>query len=339
MDFGLTTGKFYPFTEGHEYMLKFAANMVDVLYVVVSGHESDPIPLSLRVEAIRNTFGDDVVVIAHEDDIGNDSEVDEHGTILDDTLMDKWVDLFRSVIAPNKESNWFFITSEMYGKVVAEKLNINWVPVDIERETYPVSGTLVRSNFNAHFHLIATEMQKLLSKVIVVVGAESTGKSTLVKILEQHFNKRTTVKAVPEYGRAVSEAKNNKLTPEDFNVIAAGQVVNVRLATTNRLVISDTDLFTTYLFSDIYLDKPMQNLKDLAINYNIFDHYIVLSSNTDWVDDGTRVLPEQEKRIAFTNKLLEHLQETERPYTFITESSWDDRTVAAIKAVEKILSQ
>jgi HTH-type transcriptional repressor of NAD biosynthesis genes len=145
MDFGLTTGKFYPFTEGHEYMLKFAANMVDVLYVVVSGHESDPIPLSLRVEAIRNTFGDDVVVIAHEDDIGNDSEVDEHGTILDDTLMDKWVDLFRSVIAPNKESNWFFINSEMYGKVVAEKLNINWVPVDIERETYPVSGTLVRS--------------------------------------------------------------------------------------------------------------------------------------------------------------------------------------------------
>src|SRR5665811_850276 len=61
---------------------------------------------------------------------------------------------------------------------------------------------------------------KTKAKIIVITGAESTGKSTLTETLAIHFN----VPFVPEIARDYVEKLDRKYTFEDVEIIARKQV-------------------------------------------------------------------------------------------------------------------
>ncbi len=85
------------------------------------------------------------------------------------------------------------------------------MPVDPARERHPVSGTLAREDPVAAWPWLSPAVRAHLARRVVVVGAESTGTTTLTRALTAHYAARGGVWAatrwVPEYGRTYCEEK------------------------------------------------------------------------------------------------------------------------------------
>jgi nicotinamide riboside kinase len=77
------------------------------------------------------------------------------------------------------------------------------VAVDPARAAVPCSGTQVRANPFAWWDFLAPCVRAYFAVRVVLIGAESTGKTTLAQALAAHYH--TTW--VPEYGRTYWEAK------------------------------------------------------------------------------------------------------------------------------------
>jgi nicotinamide riboside kinase len=58
--------------------------------------------------------------------------------------------------------------------------------------------------------------------------------------------------------------------------------------------------------------------------------------HTDWADDGWRVHPEYDRRLAFFNEVRAQLEDLHRPYTVI-EGTWEEREEKAKQAVADLL--
>src|SRR5690606_16308182 len=100
-------------------------------------------------------------------------------------------------------------TSEVYGVELGRRFGAAAIDVDRERLRYPVSATAVRRDPVACWELLSAPVRAALARRVVVLGAESTGTTTLARALADHY--RTTW--VPEYGREYSERKLAALGP------------------------------------------------------------------------------------------------------------------------------
>lgn len=94
-------------------------------------------------------------------------------------------------------------TSEDYGQELAERLGAQHVLVDLDRTAHPVSGTAVRADARSRWQDLALATRAGLAARVVVVGAESTGTTTLSKALAKHYRSPW----VPEHGRLHTEEK------------------------------------------------------------------------------------------------------------------------------------
>lgn len=326
---GITIGKFMPLHKGHELLIDVGADVFDELYVLVSGNHTDEIPINLRwsgvQEYVADNFYDNVNVVLHIDESPKPKEIDKHGTVLDKEFQDYWVNQFRFYcnLDLHKEDDVYFVSSDMYGKTMADLLGIKWFPIDPHRENFKISGTEIRKEPWKHFHLISDTMKHHYRKTIVFVGAESTGKSTFTDLFAEKYNGSY----VHEYGRTLSELKNNELDEQDFHDIWRVQREMIHKAkneTQSGFTFVDTEAFTTYLFGEIYLDKKFIELKTAAKLYT-FDLYVLLAPTVEWVDDGTRVIPYQAEREKFHNRLLQFLKDNNKPYLLVDEKSFKAR--------------
>ena len=89
---------------------------------------------------------------------------------------------------------------------------------------------------------------------VVLYGPESSGKSTLSQALADHYN----TAYVPEYARLYLQDKWDRKSEicneEDLIPIARGQIQleNEGLKKANRLLVCDTDLLQTKVYSEVY---------------------------------------------------------------------------------------
>ena len=171
---------------------------------------------------------------------------------------------------------------------------------------------------------------------IVLFGPESTGKTTLSKLLARHYN---TV-WVPEYARKYLQDKwnNERKTCEnsDLMPIAIGQMrlENMLAKKADRLLICDTDLLETMVYSEEYYGGFVDsNLEKAALN-NSYDLYLLTYIDTPWEEDDLRDRPEQrlEMFAAFENALKKH----NRPYV-VLRGSRNDRLKIAVHEIDQIL--
>lgn len=332
--FGLTILKAMPLHAGHGLMIEFGASMMDLFYVIVSGKETDAIPLTVRYDWVwdyvnKNNLKN-VEVIYHIDDSPTPINIDEHGTVLDTEFQNYWKSEFKKIM-PHATH---FVSSDYYGQTMANLLGIYWLPVDPHREMVNISATEIRNNIDKNFKYISDVAKPYFVKKIAIVGPESSGKSTLVKQLAFHFGGSI----VNEYGRTLSEAKKNDLTEKDFILIAKGQsyLINIAIKNANSpYLFVDTEAYTTYLFSEIYLGKYLKEILTFGETQKI-DHYMVLAPTVKWVDDGTRVLPDQSNREDFFNKLILLLDEHNKSYTIIDSEDFSDRYLKAKESVLKL---
>ncbi len=319
--------------KGHELAIQAGIEMCKKMYVLVSGIPSDAIHPALRAAWLKKTFPEAVVVWEYDQIDSSNLECDEHGTVLSEDFWHAWINHAKGRFG-NVDA---VFTNDQYGHRLATELNAEWVPTDPNRTLVPISATEIKDNPIDNWKYINQYAKRAFQKRIAVVGPESVGKTTLVNSLGLTF-KRSLV--VPEYGRTISELKQNKLTEQDFRVIVRGHQTLLQHADA-PIVFSDSDVYTTKLFADIYLPNHSHYLIDdiekasLVENYDL---YILLAPTVPWEDDGERILSEQ-ARWKFYTDLKEHLDNTSKNYVNITSQSFYIRSCLAINAVTKLLTE
>ena len=151
---------------------------------------------------------------------------------------------------------------------------------------------------------------------IVFYGPESTGKSTLVKALAAYFN---TV-YVEEYARIYAETKaksNIALTKADVLPIAIGQMAaeNKQYKHANKLLICDTDLLETMVYSEHYYAGFCPDDVKVYAYKNSYDLYFLSYIDVVWKADGIRDQPEHRGQLF--NRFEQALIDSKKPYVVV----------------------
>lgn len=324
---GLVIGKFYPPHAGHLYLASAAARHCERVTVVCMAASHESIPLDLRVSWLREALAEhaNVTVTGIVDDIA----VDYH----DPDIWQAHEDLMREAVAhadaeranaataataaaPSKDHRPVdaVFTSEGYGEELARRFEAAAVCLDPHRALYRVSGTAVRADPVAHWDLLPPAVQAWLCLRVVIVGAESTGKTTLATNLARHYRQQPGVlartRAVFEFGREHSQdklaiargkAKQAGLalpgpdqldwTSIEFDFIARRQnaLEDAAARHSGPLLVCDTDAFATGLWHERYLGAPSPDLAPLALPSS--PHRLYLLSDVQAVpftQDGLR---------------------------------------------------
>ncbi len=171
---------------------------------------------------------------------------------------------------------------------------------------------------------------------IVLFGPESTGKTTLSQQLARHYN---TVWA-PEFAREYLQNKwnNYRKTCENSDLvpIAIGQMEleNSLAKKADKLLICDTDLLETKVYSQEYYGGFVDKKLDEAANKNQYDLYLLMYIDTPWEADDLRDRPELRLEMfnAFENALKEH----DKNYILL-KGDKETRFKKAVKAIDKII--
>ncbi len=278
---GLVLGKFAPLHLGHQYLIEEARRQVERLHVLVYEDEGlSGIPLAKRARWIRYLYPDVNVIEGHGSPTrtGLDAE-----TI---RIQDEYI---RSVV-PRGVTHFF--ASEKYVVSVAAGLGAQPVMVDQERSAFHISGTQIRDNPLKWHNWMHPFVRRDLVKKVVLLGAESTGKSTLSLALAQALDGVH----VPEYGREywLMNHVGGQLGAEDMVAVAAAhRMAEDRVCEqATRLCFVDTNALTTRWFCRHY-EQPVLSLLDRFAN-ECRDRYaltIVCDTDIPFVQDGTRGNP------------------------------------------------
>ncbi len=216
---GLVIGKFYPPHQGHHYLIRAAARGAERVTVAVLCHSGESIPVGLRVHWLREAFAGEpgVSVVGRNDDApvdyGSDAAWTAHVGITRLALAEA------ARLTGSSEQVDAVFTSEAYGARLAAAFGAAHVALDPARGWMPVSGSAIRADPIAHWDRMAPAVQAWFCRKVVVVGAESTGTTTLAEALAAHYRDRGGVfgrtRAVPEYGRELSAVKLALLRAHD----------------------------------------------------------------------------------------------------------------------------
>ena len=146
----------------------------------------------------------------------------------------------------------------------------------------------------------------MLLKKIVIIGPESTGKSTLCEQLAAHYNTQW----VPEYAREFLNTYGTNYTFENLGEIAKGQLEGEQLAINNMEqevgniqkgaakatpLFIDTDLYVMKVWSEIVFNK-CDNKILTQITQRSYDLYLLCNTDLPWVKDSLREYPDLKTR-------------------------------------------
>ena len=320
MAHGLILGKFLPYHEGHAHLIRTGRGRVDALTVLVCSIPPEPIPGVLRHHWVSASHPDCRVVHVAED--VPQAPDDDPG------FWPIWVDLIRR----HAGAVDVVFTSEAYGDELARRIGARHVSVDGPRTAVPVSGTAIRSDPLTYWAYIPPIVRPYFVRRVAVLGAESTGKTTLAQSLARHF---ATV-WVAEYGRIYCEDRDAlALQSADFDAIGRGQIAAEETAATraNRVLICDTDVHTTCTWSDLVIGTRSVWLTEAAASRR-YDLTLLLGADVPWIADGTRVL--QDRRDEHTARLRQALSQAGQPYTLV-DGDYDRRFAVARAAVAALV--
>ena len=159
---------------------------------------------------------------------------------------------------------------------------------------------------------------------VCLIGPECTGKSALAERLAKHFG--TT--AIPEFAREYAIARNNRLTYDDVDPIARGHIAQ---AHDGNLIIHDTDLISTVVYSRHYYDRVPEWIVEEARRRRA-DLYLLMDTDVPWTPDPVRDRGGDEREELFDD-FRRTLDEFETRWTIIS----GDRETRFRTAVEEIV--
>lgn len=319
---GLIVGKFYPPHRGHRYLIESALAQVDELHVIICERPCEEPSGSLRASWLREIHPDVRVLLIEDRLDPDDSRAWAEHSI-------RWLGFVPDVA----------FTSEDYGERFAHFMGCEHVLVDRARAAVPVSGTDVRANPFSCWEFIDPPVRAYYARRVCLLGAESTGKTTLTERLARHY--RTVW--VPEYGREVAERKlaeegGYNWRSEEFVEIAQEQAAREEAAArqANRVLFCDTDAFATGIWHERYMGTRSPEVETVAKHARRPDLYLVTGVDAPFIQDGTR--DGEAIRSWMHAAFLEALAADGRPHRVLS-GSWDERFDAAVHCVDVVLAE
>jgi NadR type nicotinamide-nucleotide adenylyltransferase len=172
----------------------------------------------------------------------------------------------------------------------------------------------------------------IMPKRILILGPESTGKSTLAEMLAQHYAEPW----VPEVAREYLEKLDRPYTYEDLLQIGKQQMnLEDELAlTATRFLFCDTDLRVIQVWSRHRFGKvDLWVLEEIA--QRTYDLILLCAPDLPWQEDPLREHPELEMRQHFF-EFYQHLtQASGFPWVLISGEK-AERLSTAIEAVDSL---
>jgi len=165
---GLVIGKFCPPHRGHKLLIDAAIAQSAQAVVIVCAKPSDLVPGDLRGNWLQEIHPAARIMVIDDRYDENDSRVWAANTL-------RWLGRAPDAV----------FTSEDYGDRYAALMGSKHVQVDKPRQRVPISATLVRRDPYAHWDFIEPPVRGWFARRVCVVGAESTGTTTLAKALAE----------------------------------------------------------------------------------------------------------------------------------------------------------
>jgi NadR type nicotinamide-nucleotide adenylyltransferase len=167
-----------------------------------------------------------------------------------------------------------------------------------------------------------------------VLGAESTGKTTLAEELAASLDTIWN----PEYGRVYTEIGRRHDAPwtsAEFTHIARIQCwyEDVLATQADRVLVCDTDAFTTALFHEVYLGQPARDFPELASRS--YDLFLVCGLDVPW--RGDRIREFERQRRWMHERYVARASQSGAPW-LVVEGDRTVRLLAARTAVERLFA-
>ena len=269
----VVVGKFLPPHKGHHFLINTALERSEKATVIVCEKPSDPIPGPLRQAWLQEIHPSAEIMLIDDRYDENDSRIWAENTI-------RWLGHAPDAV----------FTSEDYGDTYAHHLGCTHIQVDKARGIVPCSGTAIRQDPFAKWEFLEGPARAWFAKRICVLGAESTGTTTLASALAEAVETNW----VAEYGREYSAAKaasgDSIWTTEEFELIAKEQQRREDMAArdANRILICDTNSFATTLWHRRYMGFASPSLAEFATTNVRCDLYVLTGDEIPFVQDGLR---------------------------------------------------
>ena len=184
-------------------------------------------------------------------------------------------------------------------------------------------------------------------KKIVVIGPESTGKSTLCLQLAEHYQTLWC----PEYAREYLEKHGKDYKYDDLLTIAKGQIngeedmsnkllamskkPNSRLTVNSSQLFIDTDMYVMKVWCEFAFEKCHSWILN-QIATRKYDLYLLCNVDLPWIKDKLREYPDVETRNKLYHYYKDIMVNQSIPWIDIS-GSYEKRLQIAINAVDELI--
>jgi len=317
-------GKFMPFHKGHEAMINFALSTCDFLTVLICCSDQEPVPPAVRKAWLQDTYRHIPQIeirtyTYNENLLPNTSESSA-------AVSEVWAAAFKQLLPDYT----IVVTSEPYGDLVAGFMNIRHIPFNMEKNQYPVSATKVRANLFDTWNFLPDSVKGSLAIKVVILGTESTGKTTLTGQLAHYFKGS----AVTEAGRDLV-ADSNDFGIADLYLIATEHAARINQAATQNspLLIIDTDIHITLSYGEYAFGETL-HIDPAIYKSNQADLYLYLNNDVPYVQDGTRLSEEERNLLDISHRRV--LDKYGIRYEEVT-GDWTARFEHAVALVKQLI--
>ena len=321
---GLVIGKFYPPHAGHLALVRAALARCDRVTVLVLGSSQESIPadapgaVAARRAARRRTSSralDDEPV-----DYASETAWRAHTAIIED-LLDAPVDTLFS--------------SDDYGEELARRLGATWVQVDPARRGTPVSARAVRADPAGYWWALPPAVRAWFVRRVVVIGAESTGTTTLAEALTRTSGCRRSRSSGASGRRSGPVASRRRGTPRSSTSSRAsrrGSRTTPPRAPRCRCSSATPTCSPTAVWHERYVGRPSPSVAALAAA-RVPDLYLLTGDEIPFVQDGLR--DGEHLRHAMQDRFREVLAAQDAPWVELRGTP-DERLARALALVEPL---
>lgn len=340
---GLMIGKFYPPHSGHHAAIRAAAARCSRFTVLVMASAVETIPLSDRVGWLREE---------HAADPGVEIRGIRCDAPLDVTDQQVWAAQVALMQAALRHGGGSDAVDAVFGGESYVTGLAHWFGAKAVRIARTgLSGSAIRGDLAGRWGDLAPSTRAGLAARVVVVGAESTGTTTVARLLAEHYASRggswAATQCVAEFGREYTGTKLDHSpgvecdeliwTAEEFDLIGPEQ--NRRENDAARIgspvLICDTDALATTVWERRYLGSASRSAQPWAAVPSRAVYLVTDHRGVPWHDDGMRE-GDLDIRDAMTDWFIETLTAAEQSWVLLT-GSLEQRVDIAIRTVDPLL--
>ena len=182
-------------------------------------------------------------------------------------------------------------------------------------------------------------------KKIVIIGPESTGKSTLCEQLSEHYDTMWC----PEFAREYLLSNGTNYEFDDLLTIAKGQLsledeYTAKMTRNSQPFLDkggnlplfiDTDMYVMKVWCEFVFGKCHRLVLDEIVSRK-YDLYLLCNIDLPWVKDELREYPDIESRRKLYRIYKDIMINQRVPWVDIN-GNYEERLTKAIEAVNKIL--